>query len=356
MKKISSYSKCSLLLVLALLSSGIFSGLAQDAQKKVAVYAVAFYNLENLFDTINDPEKNDEQFLPDGSYRWTSMKYNNKLENLSYAISKLATDKYCPQGPAVIGISEIENRQVVEDLISTGKLAERNYGIAHYDSPDRRGVDVGLIYDKDQFELESSSSIRLHIPDRPDFITRDQLVVTGRIAGERVHVIVNHWPSRLGGEKKSRPLRNAAAALSKHIADSLLTIDPQSKVIIMGDLNDDPNNVSCKEVLGAKKYPQEVEEGGYYNTMWQLFDKGIGSLAYNGSWNLFDQIIISGNMLGKDRSTLKYFKSEVFNRDFLKQSEGKYKGYPKRTHAAGVYLNGYSDHFPTIIYLAKEVQ
>ena len=182
MKKISSYSKCSLLLVLALLS-GIFSGLAQDAQKKVAVYAVAFYNLENLFDTINDPEKNDEQFLPDGSYRWTSMKYNNKLENLSYAISKLATDKYCPQGPAVIGISEIENRQVVEDLISTGKLAERNYGIAHYDSPDRRGVDVGLIYDKDQFELESSSSIRLHIPDRPDFITRDQLVVTGRIAG-----------------------------------------------------------------------------------------------------------------------------------------------------------------------------
>lgn len=291
MKKISSYSKCSLLLVLALLS-GLFSGLAQDAKKKVAVYAVAFYNLENLFDTINDPEKNDEQFLPDGSYRWTSMKYNNKLENLSYAISKLATDKYCPQGPAVIGISEIENRQVVEDLISTGKLAERNYGIAHYDSPDRRGVDVGLIYDKDQFELESSSSIRLHIPDRPDFITRDQLVVTGRIAGERIHVIVNHWPSRLGGEKKSRPLRNAAAALSKHIADSLLTIDPQSKVIIMGDLNDDPNNVSCKEVLGAKKYPQEVEEGGYYNTMWQLFDKGIGSLAYNGSWNLFDQIII----------------------------------------------------------------
>ena len=181
-------------------------------------------------------------------------------------------------------------------------------------------------------------------------------MVSGRLAGERVHFIVNHWPSRLGGEKQSSPKREAAAALTKHLADSLLAADPDSKVIIMGDLNDDPTNNSCKVVLGAKKKQQEVKPGGFFNTMWEMYDRGIGTLAYNGAWNLFDQIIISSNLVGKDRSTLKYIRSEVFNRDFLKQKEGKYKGYPLRTHAAGAYLNGYSDHFPTLIYLAKEVE
>lgn len=330
-----------------------------DGQKKqFAVYAVAFYNLENLFDTINQPEVFDEEFTPKGGMRWTSMKYNNKLKNLSYAISQLGTDGPFPlkNGPAIIGISEIENRGVVEDLIKTGNLANRNYGIVHYDSPDRRGVDVGLIYDKDQFTVESSNSIRLAYPADTAMRTRDQLLVTGTLGGERVHVIVNHWPSRLGGEKQSRPRREAAAALTKQIADSVLTADPNSKVIIMGDLNDDPMNTSCSVILGAKKDQKEVAPNGYYNPMWSILDKGIGSLAYQGSWNLFDQIIVSGNLLGKDRSNLKFIKAEVFNRDFLKQEEGKYKGYPKRTHAGGVYLNGYSDHFPTIIYLAKEVK
>ena len=213
---------------------------------------------------------------------------------MSYAISQLATDGPfpLPNGPAIIGISEIENRGVVEDLIKTGKLAERNYGIVHYDSPDRRGVDVGLIYDKDQFTLENSDSFRLVYPADTSLRTRDQLLVNGILGGERVHIIVNHWPSRLGGEKQSRPKREAAAALTKHIADSVLTADPNSKVIIMGDLNDDPNNTSCKVVLGAKKDQKDVKPGGYYNTMWNFFDKGIGSLAYQGSWNLFDQIII----------------------------------------------------------------
>ena len=326
--------------------------------KKVAIYPVAFYNLENLFDTINQPNVNDEEFTPTGSMKWTGMKYKNKLKNLAYAISQLATDGPFPfpNGPAFIGISEIENRGVIEDLIHTGKLATRKYGIVHYDSPDRRGVDVGLIYDSLQYKVESSKSYRLVFPEDTAMRTRDQLLVSGILAGERVHVIVNHWPSRLGGEKRSRPKREAAAALTKHIADSIITSDPNSKVIIMGDLNDDPMNTSCKVILGAVKKQQDVKPGGYFNTMWQLLDKGIGSLAYQGQWNLFDQIIISANLVGNDRSSLKYVKSEVFNRNFLKQEEGKYKGYPKRTHAGGVYLNGYSDHFPTIIYLAKEIE
>ena len=317
-------------LLLAVFLTGVT--VTQAQKKQYAIYAVAFYNLENLFDTINQPNTNDEEFTPSGSYRWGGLKYRNKLNNLAYAISNFATDNSSPfklkNGPAVIGVSEIENEQVLEDLIHTGELSKRNYGIVHYDSPDFRGIDVGLIYDKDQFTLESSRSARLHTPQFPDLRPRDQLVVSGILAGE----------------------------LTKHLADSLLAADPDSKVIIMGDLNDDPSNRSCKTVLGAKKKQQEVQAGGYFNTMWEMFDKGIGTLAYNGSWNLFDQIIISGNLLGKDRSTLKYIRSEVFNRDFLKQKEGKYKGYPLRTHAAGVYLNGYSDHFPTLIYLAKEIK
>ena len=345
-------------LLLAVFLTGVT--VTQAQKKQYAIYAVAFYNLENLFDTINQPNTNDEEFTPSGSYRWGGLKYRNKLNNLAYAISNFATDNSSPfklkNGPAVIGVSEIENKQVLEDLIHTGELSKRNYGIVHYDSPDFRGIDVGLIYDKDQFTLESSRSARLHTPQFPNLRTRDQLVVSGILAGERVHFIVNHWPSRLGGEKQSSPKREAAAALTKHLADSLLAADPDSKGVIMGDLNDDPSNRSCKTILGAQKKQQDVQAGGYFNTMWGMFDKGIGTLAYNGSWNLFDQIIISGNLLGKDRSTLKYIRSEVFNRDFLKQKEGKYKGYPLRTHAAGVYLNGYSDHFPTLIYLAKEIK
>lgn len=348
------------LLLLAVLLLGSTVSQAQTPKKHFAIYAVAFYNLENLFDTINDPATNDEEFTPSGSYRWGGLKYRNKLNNLAFAISNFATDNTSPfklkNGPAVIGVSEVENQQVLEDLIHTGKLAQRNYGIVHYDSPDARGIDVGLIYDKDQVTVESSSSARLHSQEFPNLLTRDQLVVSGRLAGERVHFIVNHWPSRLGGEKQSSPKREAAAALTKHLADSLLAADPDSKVIIMGDLNDDPTNNSCKVVLGAKKKQQEVKPGGFFNTMWEMYDRGIGTLAYNGAWNLFDQIIISSNLVGKDRSTLKYIRSEVFNRDFLKQKEGKYKGYPLRTHAAGAYLNGYSDHFPTLIYLAKEVE
>lgn len=340
-------------LTLSIALSLFLINMAYAQHGKVAVYAIAFYNLENLFDTINEPDVNDEEFTPEGNNRWGALKYNNKLENMAYAISKLATDKFCPQGPAVIGVSEIENRTVLEDLIKTGELAKRNYGIVHFDGPDRRGVDVGLLYDRNQFTVDTAISVRLYMKDVPDLRTRDQLVVSGRLANERVHIIVNHWPSRLGGERKSSPRREAAAALSKHLADSIWAADPDSKVIIMGDLNDDPNNRSCAKILGAVKRQDEVQPGGYFNAMWELFDNGIGTLGYNGKWNLFDQIIITSNLVGKDRSTLKYFKTEIFNKDFLRQENGKFKGYPLRTHAQGRYLNGFSDHFPVIIYLAK---
>ena len=323
--------------------------------KRYQVFGVAFYNLENLFDTINNNGSYDLEFSPQGSRNWTGKKYWDKIHNMAYAISNLKTD-ITPNGPAIIGISEVENRSVVEDLVNDEQIRSKFYRIIHHDSPDRRGIDVALLYNPRMFSVLNVTHHVLSIPDNPDFRTRDQTCVTGLLAGEKLSVIIGHWPSRTGGEAASRYLRVAAAKLAKHIADSLLRVDPNQNVIIMGDLNDDPFDPSVAEVLGAKKDMDDVEEpGDLYNPWWETLDKGIGSLAYRGQWNLFDQIIVSQYFLG-DRSRLTFFKNEVLNFDFLKTSEGDRKGYPLRTHASGVYLNGYSDHFPTEIFLVKEVK
>jgi predicted extracellular nuclease len=321
------------------------------AQKKLRVYSAAFYNLENLFDTNDDPGVRDEEFTPTGANAWTPDKYQKKLHNMAYVISKLARE-HCPMGPAVLGVSEVENRGVLEDLVKTSEIASMGYEIVHYDSPDRRGIDVGLLYNPRLFQVTSSKAYPFILPDNPDFKTRDQLLVSGILAGESFHVIVNHWPSRYGA--KSTNLREFAASITKHIADSIYNADPSAKIVIMGDLNDDPTDKSTRVVLNAKKNQSEVKPGGLFNTMWGFYDKGIGSLGYQGKWNLFDQIIISESLLGKDRSTLKFWKAEIFNRDFLIQQEGKNKGYPLRTFSGNTFLNGYSDHFPTLIYMVKE--
>ena len=272
------------------------------------------------------------------------MKYRAKLKNMAYAISQIGLET-TPNGVSILGVSEIENRGVLEDLVKETTIANRNYEIIHYDSPDRRGVDVGLLYNPRDFVPTAHKSHRLVVPDKPDFRSRDQLVVSGYLLNEKVHVIVNHWPSRYGGEVASAPLRNAAAALSKQIADSLYQQDPNAKIIIMGDLNDDPHNESVAKVLNAKRNMDEVEDFGLYNPTWRILDSGVGTLAYNNQWNLFDQIIISKPLLTKDKSKLSFWKAEVFNKSFLVQQEGAYKGVPLRTHAGGVWMNGYSDHF-----------
>lgn len=322
-----------------------------SAQKKYNVYPIAFYNVENLFDTKDDEGVRDEEFTPTGSKAWTMDKYQKKLNNIASVLSKLSKE-YSPTGAAVIGVSEIENRGVLEDLLKTGDLASMGYDIVHYDSPDRRGVDVALFYNPAIFKVTSSKPYQFNMPGQPNFKSRDQLLVSGTLAGEPFHVIVNHWPSRYGA--KSSESREYAASISKHIADSIYQDNPKAKVVIMGDLNDDPTDKSVKDVLGAKRTKKEVKPGGLFNTMWGFYDKGIGTLVYQNKWNLFDQIIISENLLGDDRSTLKLWKPEIFNRDFLMQKDGKNKGYPLRTFSGDTFLNGYSDHFPVLIYLVKE--
>lgn len=318
------------------------------AQEKTRVACVAFYNLENLFDTIDDPSTNDAEFLPSGTNHWTAGRYETKLNNMSFVISKIGSE-ILKGGPTIIGLSEIENKQVLEDLINTPALRESGYEIVHYDSPDKRGVDVALLYKKSAFRLTNSTSNRLTMPGKTNWYTRDQLVVSGELDGEMVHVIVNHWPSRAAGPE----YRIAAGNLSRKLSDSLRNIYPEAKIFVMGDLNDDPVDPSVMKGLGAKGKEREVKKGDLFNPMWKLYQDGIGSLAYRDAWNLFDQIIISEPVLNGANKGWKFLAAKVFNEKFLIQKDGPYAGYPFRTFAGGAYAGGYSDHFPTYVFIVK---
>ena len=336
-----------------ILSFILITVLTSSNPVRIGMYGVAFYNLENLFDTIHDAGKNDYEFLPDGTNKWGKMKYENKLANMSKVLAELCTDRL-PKGAAIIGVSEIENRRVLEDLLKQPALKDRGYQIIHHEGPDRRGVDCAFFYNPRFFQLESSRLVPYIYPDNDTtYATRGFLLASGKMAGENLHVIVNHWPSRAAVSF----YRELGGTQVRAIKDSILAADPDAKVIIMGDLNDDPKDKSVSEALGAKHKIKDVENHDLYNPWWDmLYKTGQGTLLYDGKWNLFDQIIFTGNMLGKDRSTLKYYKNEVFLRDYLIQQEGRFKGNPKRTHASGVWLNGYSDHLPAIIYLVKELK
>jgi hypothetical protein len=325
----------------------LFIGISSYAQNKpLNAYVIGFYNLENLFDTIDDPIKNDAQFLPDGDYAWGTMKYTNKLQKMAYAISQM------PKNLAILGVSEIENINVLEDLVKEPAISNRKLKPILIEGPDKRGIDVGLLYNTKLFKPTNITSTRMQ-SELENFFTRDQLCVSGILDGEEIHIIVNHWPSRSGGEEHSKPRRAEAARTTKHICDSLFAINPNAKIVVMGDLNDDPIDPSITKELGAKSKIEDTKIGELFNTTYAFYKQGIGTLAYKDQWNLFDQIIISQAWLNTDRKSLSYWKTEIFNKDFLKQQDGRYKGYPLRTHAGGVWANGYSDHFPCLIWVVK---
>ena len=268
-------------------------------------------------DTIIDPDSTkilQDAFTPKGKNRWTSERYKEKLVNMSKVIADLGTE-ITPDGLAILGVSEIENKSVLEDLVKTEKLKKRGYEIVHYDSPDLRGIDVGLIYNPTYFTVTSSRSISLRSIDTT-FYTRDQLLVSGMLNGEKTHVIVTHWPSRRGGEKRSRPRREAAADLGKIIIDSLQIIDPNAKIIYMGDLNDDPTDSSVKKHLKGVAKEENVKKDDMFNALEVYYKKGIGTLAYRDAWNLFDQILITPSLLGKDYSSYKYYKAKIFSKTY----------------------------------------
>tara|TARA_B100001123_G_scaffold52853_1_gene55422 strand:- start:625 stop:1677 length:1053 start_codon:yes stop_codon:yes gene_type:complete len=345
--------------ILGILLTTISLNTIAQEKRNFKIHTIAFYNVENLFDTINDVNKNDEA-SPIMEIKFNRSEiYKKKVENMASVIADIGTD-LVNKSPSIVGLSEVENRNVIEDLLNNKHLLNKNYDIVHYDSPDERGIDVGLIYNKDVFKVNSTKSHELIIYDNKSSkrnYTRDQLVVSGLLDNELIHIIVNHWPSRSGGEERSRAGRMAAAELNKKIIDSLQGKYKNAKIITMGDFNDDPHDDSMKKILNAKKYIEDVKTNGIYNPMEVILsDQGIGSNAYRDAWQLFDQILVTEPFLNKKYDSYQFYKAGIFNKSYLINKAGRYKGYPFRSFSWGSFTGGYSDHLPPYIYLIKEIK
>ena len=326
-------------------------------KKQYKIRTIAFYNVENLFDTTNDSLTFDDDRTPEGKYRWTNERYQKKIANISKVLGEIGYELTF-NTPDIIGLCEVENQKVLEDLVYHQRLRSMDYGIVHFDSPDERGIDVAMLYKKTSFLPTSFTSHRLLLFDEDEErdYTRDQLVVGGMLDGETMHFIVNHWPSRSGGEARSRPNRMAAAKLNKRIIDSLQRLDVNTKIISMGDFNDDPTDISFKKVLKTKGNQGLLEPGDLFNPMEKIYKKGIGSLAYRDQWNLFDQFFFTENLVNSESNGHRFWKAGVFNAPYLITKKGRYKGYPFRTYAGGNHTGGYSDHFPVYLYLIKTIE
>jgi len=341
---------------LLLLFFSAFASYGQNnKQYKMAI--IGFYNLENLFDTLDDPKINDDEFTPAGSKNYNGDIYKDKLSKLSDVISQIGTDK-SPDGIAILGVAEVENISVLNDLVHQTKISKRNYQIIHYDSKDFRGIDVGLLYNPKYFKPEASDKLFVQLPggSKDAYYTRDILWVKGKLDGEVIYIYVNHWPSRSGGEERSAPAREAAAQVCRNHMDSILRKEPNAKFIVMGDLNDDPINVSVAGVINAKGRLKDVKPGGMFNPWTDIYKKGFGTLAYQDAWGLFDQILISYPWLSKNQDGFFFYQQQIFKKEYMIENIGRYRGYPMRTWDGNRYRGGYSDHFPTYIVLLKQLK
>jgi hypothetical protein len=341
-------------LALIFLFLGHISLRAQEKQYRIGV--VGFYNCENFYDTIDDPKIDDSEFLPTSENHYATAIYTDKVGRLAEVLSQIGKD-LTPDGLSMFGTAEIENENVLNDLIAQPAFKGRNYKYVHYDSPDMRGVDVALIYNPKYFKVLSSKPLNVAlIEDGAPHPTRDVLWVNGIYDHDTINVFVNHWPSRRGGEDASAPYRAIAAGVGRHIVDSLMKINPETKVIFMGDLNDDPTSPSVTKVLGAKGEKEQVGKGELYNPFVRYIKKGYGTLAFDGAWNLFDQIMVSYGFLDQKQSGYFYKNALIFKKDFMITQTGRNKGNPLRTFDGNIYQHGYSDHLPTYIVLMKEVK
>jgi exonuclease III len=308
------------------------------------IITVAFYNVENLFDTIDDPNTDDDKFTPSGKRKWTYKRYYRKLKKISYVISQIGK-KSSSETPVLVGLAEVENTRVLEDLVAQKDLQNCGYRYVHFESNDERGIDTALLYRDRFFDPVSCKRMQFNFLDEKGTFdhTRDVLLVSGFLHNELVHVIVNHWPSRREGEEASRSKRIKAADVVKEAIDEITTKDPNAKIIIMGDFNDNPTSESVKNHLVTDDF---------FNPMLSLYKKGLGTLTFKKEWHLFDQIILSNNFRNED--TIHQFKDvNIFNKKWLTTHKGKYKGSPFRTYIGPWYKGGFSDHFPVFVSLSK---
>lgn len=311
--------------------------------KTTETYTIAFYNIENLFDIDNDPLTHDDDFLPTSVNRWTPKRYQNKLKKLGTVISQIGVEN-TDVAPAIIGLAEVENQKVLSDLVNSKNLIKENYSYVHYDSMDERGIDVALLYKSDIFKYEKSETFSVYLQNDlglQDY-TRDILLVEGKLNNESVTILVNHWSSRREGVKETEFKRIAAAKAVNSILKKLKLENPNQKIIVMGDFNDNPNDNSLMLL------EKESELFNPFKTVWS---RDMGSLNHHFQWHLFDQILFSTNFFNSTSSNLVFKGAQVFNSKFLTQYKGKYKGQPFRTYVGKKYKGGFSDHFPVYIQL-----
>ncbi|MGN0196265.1 MAG: endonuclease/exonuclease/phosphatase family protein [Candidatus Cryptobacteroides sp.] len=355
-------------LILVLAATLLLSLSACARGKGGASYVLGFYNLENLFDTYHDEGKNDYEFLPDGANKWTEARYEKKLHNMATVIRAMADENKAFH--TVLGVSEIENRHVLEDLVNQPEIADANYQIVHYDGPDRRGVDVALLYRPDHFELLDSESIPfdfastsirfdMNLEEQADFRTRDILMVRGLLGGEMFAFFVAHLPSRIGG--KGSDLRSRGAEIIYERSMELSREYPGIKIMVMGDMNDNPTDESMTVYMKGKENIADVGPDDFFSPFTSMLKAGYGSLAYRGDWNIYDIILVNEPLAKPAPGSLgiipivkgKYY-GRVFSKPFMTQQTGQYKGTPFRTFSSGTFIGGYSDHYPTYIVVSSK--
>lgn len=335
------------LIAFFLFSFSEFYDLKTDFKKNSPSYIVGFYNVENLFDTIDDPRKNDNAFLPGSKKKWTGERYHKKLNDIAKVIYTIDSTNL----PVVFGLAEVENKAVVQDLIDTKNLKGK-YQVIHKESPDSRGIDVAVIYQPKKFNLIHKEWIRIQLPNKERPSTRDMVYVKGTILKkDTLHFFFCHWPSRWGGEEKTRPYRKKAATELRNKVDSLKSINKNAKIIIMGDLNDHPNDESVYEVLNAKK---AVKNSDLINLMIPFVDKEEGTHFYKGHWGVLDHIIAS-NALYNANKGLKVHKdgAQIHKKDWMLYTNKNGVSSPSRTYGGNNYYGGYSDHLAVFVRLTK---
>lgn len=288
---------------------------------------IIFYNVENLFDTIDDPHKLDNDFLPNGRYNWNTERYNNHLTNTARLMDNL-------DNILAMGICEIENREVLEDLLKVQK--NKKLAIVHHESPDRRGIDVALFYDSTRLKRIKDGVIRFTLNEK-EKPTRDIMWAKFDYQQHPIYFLINHWPSRIGGDKKSEPNRIKAANLAAQFIDSIENIDPNASFFFMGDLNGYPNE-KATQIISSRLQPMINSLSGEYG----------GTYNYRGEWEILDHMMVSNNLFGNTSLRVKEGSGQIISFPYLIEN---YKGkqLPFRIFAGGKYLGGFSDHLPIII-------
>jgi len=339
-------SKSAVVLTLAILAISVVisffvTSFAEGGFSKKRNLTVVFYNVENLFDTENTKGGNDAEFTPQGANKWTADRYVKKVNDISTVLSSVNKKEL----PEIIGLCEIENRKVLDDLVKTKLLKEGNYEIEHFESPDFRGIDCALLYRPDEFKVIKSTKIHVAFADDPKYTTRDILYVKGETRNkEEFHIFVNHWPSRIGGLEQTELKRVAVAQLLKSKIDSVLKINRIANILVMGDMNDEPSNKSISEVLAAKS--PEVKNATLVNLMFPVHKNKKGSYNYRGNWNMLDNIIVSAGLLDDNGFQCVEKQGFVFHEKWMEYEDKTNGMTPNRTYGGPNYYGGVSDHFP----------